>query len=266
LKFYKYHGTGNDFILLDEKPNDPISLAKNICDRHFGIGADGLIYPEISHFADIKFNYYNSDGSLAPMCGNGMRCFVKFLIDQKHLEKLEFSVETLAGLVLVSYDKTSELITIDLGQPYFNLSSPHVAQDILAFKPVELSLDDKAYTSYTVLLGTLHTIIYVDDCMDLSVLGPKLSTHPFFLNQTNINFVTVKDPAHQYVKTFERGAGWTLSCGTGTAASAVVSHKLGHTKRAVLTQVPGGNLKVLIKDTIQLEGPAVKIASGIYEA
>jgi diaminopimelate epimerase len=128
-----------------------------------------------------------------------------------------------------------------------------------------LLLEDGMVYFYTLNLGTLHTVVYTDDTMDIKKIGPELSTHPFFPKHTNVNFVTVKHDHLQYVQTFERGAGWTLSCGTGTAASAVVSAKLNKTRSKVETIVPGGKLTVHVDQTIKLEGPAEKIASGIFE-
>jgi len=265
MKFYKYHGTGNDFILLDEKPSDPKTTAQKLCDRHFGIGADGLIYAEPSVLADIKFNYYNSDGSIAPMCGNGMRCFVKFLMDEHLIVHNSFTVETLAGLISVNVNEESGLIQIDLGEPMAILSKPYVLHDTFGLEAKEIVIDGQTISCYTIFLGTLHTIVYENEHMDISLIGPKLSAHDFFIGQTNVNFVSVKNQHSQTVKTFERGAGWTLSCGTGTAASAVVSNQLGYTLSEVISEVPGGTLKVYVGKTIKLEGPAVKIASGIVE-
>lgn len=265
LRFYKYHGTGNDFILLEEKPQNPEHIAKKMCDRHFGIGADGLIFPEASNVADIKFHYYNADGTIAPMCGNGMRCFVKFMTDLKRIEKKSMTVESIAGLIQVSMDEDHQMIKIDLGQPIFELSQNDVATKQSGFASKAFEVDGHQIMTYTIFLGTLHTIVYMDEQMNIYDVGPKLSSHPYFTKHTNVNFVKVIDRTHQHVQTFERGAGWTLSCGTGTAASAVVSNQLGYVDDVIHTKVPGGDLNVYINKTITLEGPAVRIASGIYE-
>lgn len=266
MKFEKYHGTGNDFIMIDFVPTDPSKLAKKICDRHFGIGADGLIYPEPSKIADIKFNYFNSDGSIAPMCGNGMRCFVKYVLDQKMMDKHQFDVETLAGIIKVSYQVETQEVKINLGLPEYDLGLPHVSEPIMHMEEQALLLDEGMVYFYTINLGTLHTIVYVDDYDQVKTIGPALSNHPFFPRLTNVNFVHVKNHHQQEVNTFERGAGWTLSCGTGVAASAFVSFKLGKTSSKVDTIVPGGKLKVYVEREIYLEGPATKIASGTFEA
>ena len=265
MEFFKYQGTGNDFIMIKDVPQNPSETAIKLCDRHFGIGADGLIYPELSDQADIKFNYYNSDGSVAPMCGNGMRCFVKFLIDEKLIEKKVFVVETLAGLISVIYDEKTQMVTVDLGKPIFKISTPHVLNDIDFLNPISIEIENIRILTYNLFLGTLHTVIYDDGNMDILHIGPKVSDHPFFPQKTNVNFVRVNSYYYQSVQTYERGAGWTLSCGTGTAASAVVSHFLSKVDTSVQSDVLGGKLRVDISDSIKLIGPAVKIASGYME-
>jgi len=265
MEFQKYHGTGNDFIMVSFIPVNPELLAKSICDRHFGIGADGLIYPSKSSIADIKFNYYNSDGSIAPMCGNGMRCFVQYLIDNHKMSKHDFHVETLAGIIHVEYNTATKLIKINLGKPEFYLEKPNVSTPIQGFKEQSLTIFDHIIKFYTINMGTLHTVLYVTPDMDIKKIGPELSKHVFFPKHSNVNFVEVIDKNNQKVTTFERGAGWTLSCGTGTAASAVVSQKLGLVNSMVQSIVPGGVLNVYVHDEVKLEGPAKKIATGDYK-
>ncbi|MCR3905589.1 MAG: diaminopimelate epimerase [Tenericutes bacterium] len=262
MEFQKYHGTGNDFILINKIPKDPSHLAKNICDRHFGIGADGLIYASPSKTADIKFNYYNSDGSIAPMCGNGMRCFVKYLKDNKLMVQDDFVVETLAGLITVSFNHENKHVKIGLGVPKFELDTS------TPIKPLEeqsIAYEGQIIQFYTVNMGTLHTIVYVNDQMNIQKIGPYLSSIPLFPNQSNVNFVDIIDENTIKVTTYERGAGWTLSCGTGVSASVVVSYRLGKSNREITAIVPGGQLKAYDLDQVYLEGPAVRIATGSYE-
>lgn len=265
MEFYKYHGTGNDFILVKEVPAHPSKVAKKICDRHFGIGADGLIYPETSKVADIKFNYYNMDGSIAPMCGNGMRCFVQFLMDEKLIDKQQFVVETLAGLIPVSYDQDKQEITVDLGKPEEELKFPLVLKDTKPLSLIHLSVSGEEVACYVTNMGTIHTMVYVKEGLDIEKIGPLLSKHSYFPKETNVNFISVENDRQQTVKTFERGVGWTLACGTGTAASALLSHHLGKTKASLETKVPGGTLYVDVLDHIYLRGPAVRIAKGVFE-
>ena len=265
MKFQKYHGTGNDFIMVSFIPSNPEALAKSVCDRHFGIGADGLIYPSESKVADIKFNYYNSDGSIAPMCGNGMRCFVQYLFDNKMIESNQYKVETLAGIIEVERDSKTNLIKINLGKPEFSLDEPNVSTPIVDFLEQALSFDEEIVKFYAINMGTLHTIVYVTSEMNIESIGPKLSKSSFFPKHSNVNFVDVIDKNTQKVTTFERGAGWTLSCGTGTAASAVVSKRLGLINDLVRSIVPGGILNVYVDEDVKLEGPAEKVATGEYQ-
>ncbi|MBU1142214.1 MAG: diaminopimelate epimerase [Firmicutes bacterium] len=265
MEFQKYHGTGNDFMMVSFVPSHPESLASSICDRHFGIGADGLIFPSESKIADIKFNYYNSDGSIAPMCGNGMRCFVEYLLDNNMIKETKFAVETLAGIIQVEKNIKTGLIKINLGKPVFSLEEPDVATPIRVFEEYALSMHGEMIKFYTINMGTLHTVVYKTSEMNIDKIGPELSKNSFFPKHTNVNFIEVIDSNTQKVTTFERGAGWTLSCGTGTAASAVVSNQLGLVRDVVRSIVPGGELNVYVKEDIYLEGPAVKIATGEYK-
>jgi len=260
MTFYKYHATGNDFILLDRVPEDPSSLAKHICDRHVGIGADGLLYAQASEHADVSMHYHNADGSRAKMCGNGLRCFVRFLLDQNQLKGEHFTVETDAGVIAV------ELIDQEIAL--------HLPMDDQAITPQEcteplldhssLLIDQQRYTLQR--LGTLHAITQVKDFSHIDALGPMITTHRFFPDHINTNFVQVIDATQLFVRTHERGAGWTLSCGTGVAASALVAHRLGVCSNQVNVTVLGGQLKVSIQaNEVILQGPAVFIALGKFQ-
>jgi diaminopimelate epimerase len=265
MQFTKYHGTGNDFILIDHEPKSPSALAKQICDRHMGIGADGLIYPSVSQKYDIQFNYYNSDGTIAPMCGNGMRTFVKYLLDEGLIAKTSFVVETLSGPIAVRYIEDQQMIEVDLGQTITSLKQPNLSVVQHQIKQYTLVFDGIPVSFHTVMLGTLHTMVEVEYPIDMEKIGPLLAYHPFFPEATNVNFVTWIDRKHIHVKTYERGAGWTLSCGTGSAASAWLMHTLGKTDDYVNVSVPGGALSVSIKTHVLLIGPAQKIAKGVYD-
>ena len=255
IRFEKYHGTGNDFILIEPQAIDSSILAKSLCDRHFGIGADGIMIPYPSKVADIKMEYYNSDGTPAPMCGNGLRCFVRYCLNHGILQKGPMTVETLAGIIDVNAH--DELISLNLGQPLLDLDSDYVIDHD------EVIID--GLTLHTLFLGTLHAVVIVDESLDIQSLGEKLSYHPRFPQAINVNFVQVIDRKTIKVTTHERGAGWTLSCGTGSAASAYMTNLLGLTDDEVTVLVPGGELSVHCNDDVILTGPAIKIASGVYE-
>ncbi len=265
MYFEKYHGTGNDFILFSHEPKNPSDLAKAVCDRHFGIGADGILYPSKSSIADLKMNYYNSDGSIAKMCGNGLRCFTKFAKSQGIVDKNHFYVETLAGILEVTIHENEE-VTIDLGEPVTKLNSEFITHHVDFKKGYTFNLSGNQIKGYLLSTGTMHTIVYLNDHQDLSLkeIASRIQKDSIFVDQSNINFVTVNKDGID-VKTYERGAGWTLSCGTGVAAAAYTSYHLGLTKEIVRVTVPGGKLLVQIKDNkILLTGPAQKIFHGEY--
>lgn len=261
LKFEKYHGTGNDFIIFEDTHNvDPSRLAQNVCDRHFGIGSDGMMLVEHSDIADVKMVFYNADGSIAPMCGNGIRCFAKYVYDHKIVDDKRFCVETLAGIMKVTLEndeRQNTLVTINLGLPNFN----NVAGE------VTLKVDETTFELSTLTMGTLHSVIFTDDleALDIEKYGKAIESHRLFPLKINVNFVEVVDSNTIKVSTFERGVGRTLSCGTGSAASAVVSNLKGFTNKKVNVRVPGGSLIIEAKDEgMIMTGPAELICKGEY--
>lgn len=263
IDFAKYHGTGNDFILLPKKPENLIDTITKICDRHFGIGSDGLIYPSESDVADIKMNYFNSNGSVAKMCGNGMRCFVKYCLDEGLINKHEFVVETLAGNIDI--EVIGDDIKLGLGQPDYVFEAEEFTLETSEFLEEEVSIDGQNIRMSLVKVGTLHSVVFMKKSIDMDELGPNICHDELFPDDINVNFVEVIDEKTIKVTTYERGAGWTLSCGTGVSASAVISKKLNKIDSPVNVIVPGGKLKVFVDEDIKLQGPAVKIASGKFE-
>lgn len=247
MKFRKYHGTGNDFLILDTVPST--EKIKQLCDRHFGLGADGILVATPSTKAAIMMNYYNADGSVAKMCGNGLRCFVRYLHDEHLIEKNSFVVETLAGLVPVSI--IGEDISIDLGEITFGFHAANITPMAIAIEGV---------TVYPATLTTAHAIVFEPTNED--ELGPKITSASVFAEGVNTSFVQVRGTNELFVKTHERGSGWTLSCGTGVAASAATAVQLGKVKSPVQVHVPGGSLTVRVDASIILQGPAVKVAEG----
>lgn len=257
MKLTKYEACGNDFILATQKPTDECRFAKRICDRHFGIGADGLLWVEKSECADVRMKYLNADGSHAKMCGNGLRCFTRFVLDQNLIKSSSFTVETDAGLIKVKALSNSE-IKIDLMLPR------EMTQE-------ELSCDSKDLTLlglplYPLHLGTLHAVTFVENFESVSDLGPLLTHDLCFPQHTNINFVKIINSQLIEVKTHERGAGWTLACGTGMAASAYIAHTLKGLDSRLNVVSEGGSCQVSIETThISLQGPAHKIADIEWE-
>ncbi len=259
----KYQATGNDFILLKTVPDNPVDTARKLCERHFGIGADGLIYPVLSRNADIGMQYYNADGSIAPMCGNGLRTFARFITAHAFISKETFTVETLGGIFTVH---VAETVTIDLMTPILAVSYPDYKTDTSFYNPLDFVVHDKHFTMHVLTLGTLHGVVFIDDdAFDFNRIGRILSTHPDFPGGINVNFVKVEDDKNLSIRTYERGAGATLSCGTGAAASAYAAHRLKYTSDILRIHVPGGKLQVTIRDHVLLEGPAEKIATFTME-
>lgn len=257
MRSAKYHGCGNDFILVKSKPSHPESFAKEVCDRHFGIGADGLMWVEKSHHADIKMKYLNSDGSPAKMCGNGLRCFTRFVLDEKIINKHQFLVETDAGDIEVTYDDESKWIELGLMLPRsLNDTETLCPGDLIKWNYENISCD-----IHTLHLGTLHAVVFVENFDHIDILGPMITSDACFPQDINVNFVKIHTAEKMEVRTHERGAGWTLACGTGISASAYVAIKNKLVNNEVSVIAPGGQCHVYLSDKkVNLSGPAVKIA------
>lgn len=261
MKFDKYVAAGNDFVIfngLENSYEDISKLALKICDRRFGIGADGIMICEASDLADIKMIYYNSDGTQGEMCGNGIRSFSKYIYDYGIMKKKDFSVETLAGIKYISIETDifdrAEMIKVDMGYP-----KDVVINDIL-------TIEGETYKYSSILVGVPHVVIFVDDINDINIndLGRKIEVDPRFPQKTNVNFIKVIDPDNINIYTWERGAGRTLGCGTGSCAAVVVGRKLNLLGSKVLVNTEGGNLNVELSPDyrIDMSGSATHIASG----
>ncbi|MDE5546651.1 MAG: diaminopimelate epimerase [Anaeroplasmataceae bacterium] len=258
MEFYKMHGCGNDFCIIEYEPNVEYStLAKELCDRRFGIGADGLIIVKTN---PLEMIFYNQDGSRASMCGNGIRCFARYVYEKRIVTTKQFDCFTLAGMMKIEI--TSEdpfLCKIDMGKPSFSNSMIHVSDDIKSFGRL-LTIEKYSLTIYSFFMGTIHTVIFVDS-LDSEVLNfaEKICKNRLFKKQTNVNFVHLIDETHIEIKTYERGVGWTLACGTGACASVVTCARLKLTKNKVSVLLPYGSLKIEItkKENVLMEGPAV---------
>lgn len=264
IPFRKYHGCGNDFILMkytDVYPDIISDLIVKICDRHTGIGADGLILVKTD---PLEMIYFNQDGSRAPMCGNGIRCFSKFCIDEGILHKSRFIVKTQAGDKLITALAGSNF-EVKMGQPIDDLSLCGIENPIWGF---EYEFGEKKLKLYTLFQSTIHTVVYLDslDYEFMEQAGKTICESPLFKEQTNVNFVHIKDTTCIEMQTYERGCGMTLACGTGACASAVVSKRLGLCGSKVDVILPKGTLEIRIDDNEQVKmiGPAKCIAKGEY--
>ncbi len=276
MKFTKLQGAGNDFIVVNglvEKSENWNEVAKKACDRHFGIGADGFIFCSESDIADIKMNFYNSDGSRAEMCGNGIRCFSRYVYDNNIVKKKNIAVETDAGIKYVSVQCDNkgkvELLGVEMGQVDFatSLIPCNIDKDNVINEDIEVEGNKIKFSS--VLMGVPHTIIFVEDYknIDIDKIGSKLEKHSLFPKKTNVNFVKKIDERTLQIKTWERGAGRTLGCGTGSSAAAAVAKKIGLIKENEISLLNDGGeliITLLENNNIKLSGKAKVICSGEY--
>jgi diaminopimelate epimerase len=272
MHFTKMHGLGNDFILLeglDESRHDLGQLAVKLCDRHLGVGADGIMVVLPSIIADVRMRIINSDGSEAAMCGNGIRCFAKYVFEQGIVAKERFAVETLAGPIkpeLMIKDSKVAAVRVDMGQPNFERHEIPMTGPTGAVVNESLRVKDQEYRITSMLMGVPHTIIFVDDLdqVDLPVLGPAVERHPVFPKKTNVNFVQVLSDREIKVRTWERGAGRTLACGTGSCASTVAAARNGRTGREVTVHLELGDLFIQWTEagTVFMTGPATEVFQG----
>ncbi len=278
LEFVKMEGLGNDFIMLDDRKGllaacQPYpQLARKLCHRRFGIGADGIILilnADDDH--DIKFRIYNCDGSQAQMCGNGMRCFAKLLYEKRIIQKKVIRVDTQAGTVIpevfVNSDKTVSRIKVDMGEPILESRRIPVASD--SDRTVEdlLDVDGEQFRMTCVSMGNPHAVIFVDDIesVPLKKIGPVIETHDRFPEKTNVEFIQVISESELRMRVWERGAGITLACGTGACASHVAANLTGRAKETTLIHLDGGDLELFWdkkSNHIFKTGPARSVFEG----
>lgn len=246
IKITKMQGCGNDFVVLDyseyEKSGMTMSdLAKKLCDRHFGVGADGMIIPDTkpNGEADIAWYFYNSDGTTAQMCGNGMRCFAKYVYDNKLVDKKCFSVKTLAGIIKPEI--------LDNGQIKVNMGTPILEDNKIPFKGERtVHVKDKEFKITPVSMGNPHCVIFTDeDTLYLAKnYGSDMEVHPYFPEKTNTEFVKVLSKNEIEMRVYERGCGITLACGTGACASVVACVLNNLTENKVKVNLLGGAVNV----------------------
>lgn len=270
ITFSKYHGCGNDFIILTEEAASGRSypeLAKQICHRALGIGADGLIIVKQN---PLEMVYYNSDGSRAPMCGNGIRCFAKYCFDEGICKEDEYFVETLAGTMGVRIvEQEPFLVEIKMGKPNFEPESCKIETDEGDFLKKKLQLKDQIIEVSSCFMGTIHTVVWVEQLEDVNLekLGEVISNHPIYTEKTNVNMVQIIDRKTLKLMTYERGAGMTYACGTGACASVVIGALEGKCEKEADVILPYGKLHIVQKqdDEVMMTGPAVKIGQGCFE-
>ena len=251
MRVTKMHGCGNDFVILDyneflKLDMDMSGAAKKLCDRHFGVGADGLIIPNTeAEGADIGWFFYNSDGSAAQMCGNGMRCFAKYVYDRKLVNKKEFTVKTLAGIITPQIMDNDE-VRVNMSKPILESERiPFVPADNMGYK---MAVNNIIFEGNAVSMGNPHFVIFVSPEENLPELakkyGPLIETSAEFPEKTNVEFVKLTSTDKIELCVWERGCGITLACGTGACASVVVGILKGCLKNSVQVKLPGGVVQI----------------------
>jgi diaminopimelate epimerase len=277
LRFAKLHGTANDFIYVDARegfPGDPAALAPRLCDRRRGIGADGLILVERAAGTDAhcRMVIYNPDGSRAEMCGNGIRGLAKFVHDRGLIHADPLRVETDAGVktihVALNGNGRVARVTVDMGVPVWSAPDvPVAAEGEVIERPLEV--DGRGYVVTCLSMGNPHCVVFVDDVagLPLQEIGPRFARHRFFPRGVNTEFARVVGPERLEMRVWERGAGETMSCGTGACAAAVAAARTGRTGRRIVVALPGGELEINWRpdDRVLMTGDAVDVFDGRVE-
>ena len=281
MDFYKYQGAGNDFVITDNMDltlGEKSKIAAEVCDRRFGVGADGFIAAEPSETSDVKMAFYNADGSEAGMCGNGIRCFSKFVFDMGIVDKSEFTVETGDGEKHINIINSSELVTevkVDMGF-YSEITQIMCSIDdggVIAGYQTEKNAENDSFEAFVTHLGVPHAVVFADNAGDgmntLNTLAERFGhdieySEKFAPARTNVNFVKIIDKEHILCSTWERGAGKTLACGTGACSSAAAAYLNRGCGDAINVKMPGGEVTVSFgKDcTVFMQGTAVLTFKG----
>jgi diaminopimelate epimerase len=282
LAFTKYHGLGNDFILTDARSQPELAhwpdLAIQLCNRHTGIGADGLVLVLPARDAVFAMHIFNSDGSIARMCGNGIRCFTRYVFDQGWWHgRGELHIQTASGLRMtevVNADSDAFMVRVNMQPPL--LAPADVPTTLTAANGYGPALDRPLDVGEMVRvsclsMGNPHAVMFVDDLADVDPrsLGPRIETHPVFPDKTNVHFVQVIDQATLRMRTWERGAGLTLACGTGACAATVAAALTGRAGRKTTVYVPGGYLSIDWSEAsgeVYMTGPVARVFDGVVAA
>jgi len=285
MRFTKMQGAGNDYIYVncfDEAlPRDPGALARRMADRHFGVGGDGLILICPSERADARMRMFNADGSESEMCGNGIRCVAKYVYDHGISAKDRLRIETGAGVLaldLTICDGLVDRVRVDMGVPI--LESAKIPTTLPGERVIDLPLPSEGFDSQQawfqdcgldprltcVSMGNPHVVLYCRDVarVPLATVGPAVEHAPYFPRRINVHFVQVHSPGEVTMRTWERGSGITLACGTGASAVCVAGALTGRAQRRILAHLPGGDLDLdwAADNHVYMTGPAVEVFSG----
>jgi len=271
MKFWKMHGLGNDYIVIDNRDEkisnaEAAELARKLCERRFSVGADGLLLASNSDSADVKMRIFNADGSEAEMCGNGIRCFAKYCYENNIARKNELTVETLAGIKRMWLTVENDLVKSvmgDMGAPILERSKiPMLGQG--TYINEDLQVNGENYKVTCLSVGNPHCVTFVDALDDFPVqnVGPKIESHRLFPKKINVEFAQVLNSNELKVRVWERGCGETLACGTGACAAVVAGNLLRKLGGKVRVHLIGGDLEVEYAEHLFLNGPAEKVFEG----
>lgn len=278
LKFSKMHGTGNDYIYVNgftQKLENPVKTARELSDRHFAVGSDGLIIVAPSEVADVRMIMYNSDGSEGKMCGNGIRCVAKYAYDNGLTDKKVMKIETASGIktieVTVNDKNKVEYAKVDMGKAILKPKDIPMLAEGDSFIAREIEVRGVKYTATAVSMGNPHLVIFMKgiDDLDLDKIGPYFENHEFFPEKVNTEFVEIIDEHNYNMRVYERGTGETMSCGTGTCAVTVAAVLNGYAEygEELNIHIKGGTLKdTYYKDgTVIMKGMATHVFDGEIE-
>ncbi len=279
MKFSKFQGTGNDFVIVDGRGvrRNWSRMALKVCDRHFGVGADGLIVVLPSRRADLRMRIYNADGSEAETCGNGLRCFARYAIEKSLVTEPKLTIETLAGVTPVEAQVRRgniESVTVGMGTPRFEPASIPVkierSSTSLPVLDYPLDVCGQRLLLTFVSMGNPHAVAFINGPVaefPLIDVGPRIEMHPMFPDRVNFEVARVLDSQTIEMRVWERGTGETLACGSGACAVAVAARLHGLTRDGVDIRLPGGELGVYWpgRGEVRLTGPAVEVFTGEFE-
>lgn len=271
ISFVKMHGIGNDFIVIDcrdkvvsHQLTDISNISRRFCDRRFGIGADQILLLHDSDKADFRMSIFNADGSEVEMCGNGIRCFAKYIWDRNLSSKQVLDIETPAGIIRP--EKAGNMVRVDMGRPELEGRKIPVNLDGMV-KDYPLAIDGREFPITCVSMGNPHAVIVVDDlaAFDVHRYGPQIETHKLFPRKTNVEFIQVIDRQTIRMRVWERGSGETLACGTGASAVAVAANMKGIAEKKVTIKLLGGDLSIDLHENghVYMTGPAEEVFQGI---
>lgn len=277
MKFTKMHGAGNDYVYvncLEEEVPNPAEASKFVSDRHFGIGADGLVLIKPSKRADFEMAMYNADGSQGEMCGNAIRCVGKYVYDRGMTNKAQLSIDTLAGMkyleLSIENGKVSR-VKVNMGAPCLEAAKVPVKADTEQVISEPIEVGGKMYEMTAVSMGNPHCVVFLEEDvreLNLEAIGPAFESHPRFPQRTNTEFVNVVDASTLRMRVWERGSGETLACGTGSCATAVAAILNGKTGAEVTVKLLGGELEIAWEGgdaPVYMTGPAVAVFDGEIE-